>query len=286
MKRFLLFSLPFIAIALLFFDFEGLATVFKTSKKLSGFSPDSRYYIYLESSRNSVTDVPTAQIQIIDVATNSCVKNGCLKTDYDNSSSNLSTQAAENDLLNKTLELRHTLKLTQLKVGIQLPIISHPTGTERNSPTGLHPTPLRGAGKGGQLPSQRTREPLPPLIPASSSLGQGGFESNKPDKTESVEVRLNNQPLQIRLEQKYIPSAFSARGFGDVERASMRLMINYNSRKLTLGNLNNYREAVKNYAIREVRLSPNGRNVVVLINETQPTYEGVLETTFVQSFPI
>jgi len=35
-----------------------------------------------------------------------------------------------------------------------------------------------------------------------------------------------------------------------------------------------------------VRLSPNGDNVVVLIDMTQPTYEGVLQTTFVQSFPI
>ncbi|HEY9637913.1 MAG TPA: DUF2259 domain-containing protein [Coleofasciculaceae cyanobacterium] len=237
MKRSLLFSLSFIAIALLLFDLEGWATVFKTSRRLSGFSPDSRYYIYLESSRNSVTDVPTAQIQIVDVATNSCVNKGCLKTDYDNSSSSLSNQAAENDLLKKTLEIRQTLKLNQLKVGIELPISSH---------------------------------------------------SVKPDRSEMVQVRLNNkpEPLEIRLEQKYIPSIFSRQGFGDVERAAMRLVINYNNRKLTLGDLNNYREAVKNYSIREVRLSPNGNNVVVLIDMTQPTYEGVLQTTFVQSFPL
>jgi predicted secreted protein len=66
----------------------------------------------------------------------------------------------------------------------------------------------------------------------------------------------------------------------------MRLVINYNNRKLTIGDLNNYREAVQKYSIREVRLSPNERNVVVLIDMTQPTYEGVLQTTFVQSFPL
>jgi hypothetical protein len=71
-----------------------------------------------------------------------------------------------------------------------------------------------------------------------------------------------------------------------VERASMRLVINYDYRQLTLGDLNNYRDAVKKYSIREVRLSPNRRNVVVLIDRTETTYEGVLQTTFVQSFPI
>jgi hypothetical protein len=66
----------------------------------------------------------------------------------------------------------------------------------------------------------------------------------------------------------------------------MRLVINYNNRRLTIGDLNNYRDAVKKYSIREVRLSPNKRYVVVLMDMTQPTYEGVLQTTFVQSFPL
>jgi hypothetical protein len=236
MKRSFLFSLSFAAIALFFLDSAGWATVFRTSRRLSGFSPDSRHYIYLESSRNSVTEVPTAQIQIVDVMTNSCVKNGCLKTEYDRSSSNLSNQAAEDDLLRRTLTLRQTLRLTQLKVGIVLPIISR---------------------------------------------------SSKPDGTETVQVRVNNQkqPLQIRLQQKYIPSILSG-GSSDVDRAAMQLVINYNNRRLTLGDLNNYRDVVTKYSIREVRLSPNGDNVVVLIDMTQPTYEGVLQTTFVQSFPI
>lgn len=237
MKRILLFLVSLAAFTSLIFNSEGLATVFRTSRRLSGFSPDSRYYIYLESSRNSVTEVPTAQIQIVDVATNSCLSNGCIKTDYDFSASKLSNQAAENDLLKKTSLLRHDLRLTQLKVGTRLPIV---------------------------------------------------FREIKPDRSETVKALLNNQkePLQIRLEQKYIPSILSPRGTSDVERAAMRLVINYNNRQLTLGDLENYREAVKKYAIREVRLSPNGRNVVVLIDMTQPNYEGVLQTTFVQSFPL
>lgn len=236
LKGLCLFSLSFTALTLCLLNSEGLATIFKTSRRLSGFSTDSRHYIYLESSRNSVTEVPTAQIQIVDVVTNSCVKDGCLKTEYDRSSSNLSNQAAEDDLLKKTLSLRQALQLTQLKVGLQLPIISR---------------------------------------------------SIKPDKSETVQVRLNNQkqPLEIRLQQKYM-SPVSAGGYLGVERAAMRLVINYNYRQLTLGDLNNYREAVQKYSIRDVRLSPNRKNVVVLIDMDQPTYEGVLQTTFVQSFPL
>lgn len=240
MKRFLSVPLSLSSIAFLLFvcfDYQSLATIFKTSRRLSGFSTDSSHYIYLESSRNSVTEVPLAQIQILNVKTNSCEPKGCIKTDYDNSFSHLSNQAAEDSLLKKTLSIRQSVGLTRLKVGNLLPIISR---------------------------------------------------TSKADKSQTVQVRLPNQKeaLQIRLEQKYIPSSLSPRGSSDLERASMRLVINNKNRQLTIGDLNNYREVVKNYSIREVRLSPNGRNVVVLIDMTQPTYEGTLQSTFVQGFPI
>ena len=236
MKRFSLVSLSLVAIALLSFGSEGLATVFRSSRRLSGFSPDSRYYVYLESFRNFVTEVPKAQIQIVDVATSSCVRNGCLKTEYDNSASNLTNKAAEDDLLNKTSVLRYDLKLTLLKVGIRLPMIAR----ERNA-----------------------------------------------DSSETYKFLVNDpkQPMQITLKQKYIPAVKPGGSF-ETERASMQLVIDYKYRKLSLGDLDNYREAVQKYSIREVRLSPNRRNVVVLIDMTQPTYEGVVQTTLVHSFPI
>jgi predicted secreted protein len=235
MKRYWLFFLA-IATSTLLFDLQGLAAVFKASRRLSGFSPDSRYYIYLESSRNPVTEVPTAQIQIIDVEKNSCISDGCQKTEYDRSSSNISNQAAENDLLTKTSPLRQALKLNQLKVGIPLPIVAR---------------------------------------------------SISPARTEAVQVRLDKQkqPIQISLQQRY-RSLVSPGGDVTTEQSSMRLLIDYNYRRLTLGDLSNYRDAVKKYSIREVRLSPNGRNIVVLIDQTQATYEGVLQTTVVQSFPL
>lgn len=235
MKRYWLFLLA-IATSTLIFDLQGLAAVFKASRRLSGFSPDSRYYIYLETSRNPVTEVPTATLQIIDVAKNSCVSDGCLETEYDRSSSNLSNRAAEDELLGKTLPLRRELKLNQLKVGLPLPITAR---------------------------------------------------SISPARSETVQVRLENQkrPLQISLQQKY-RSSVAPGGPVTTEQSSMRLLIDYNYRRLTLGDLNNYRDTVKKYSIREVRLSPNGRNIVVLIEQTQATYEGVLQTTLVQSFPL
>lgn len=235
-KRVFLLSLSLSTIVFLLLD-QALATVVKASRRLAGFSSDSSHYIYLESSRNAVTEVPLAQIQIVNVGKNACERDGCLKTEYDRSASSLSNQAAEYELLQKTLEIRKNFGLNRLKVGTQLPI------TKR---------------------------------------------VNKPDKSETVQVSLPNQkePMQIRLEQKYIPSILSPRGSSDIERASMRLIINNQSRQLTIGSLDNYRDAVQKYAIREVRLSPNGRNVVVLLEITQPTYEGLLQSTLVQSFPI
>lgn len=244
MKRSPLFALPVAASIILLFNAEGLATAFKASHRMSGFSIDNSHYIYLESYRNSVTEVPTAEIQIINIANNSCVRDACMKTEYDRTTYSLTNKTAEDDLLNKTLTIRHDLGLNRLKVGIQLPIIERKINKDYPPRSGIN-------------------------------------------RSETVSFRLNNpgEPLYIRLDQKHIPSALSG-GSSAVARASMRLVVNYNYYQLTIGNLNNYRDAVTNYAIREVRLSPNRDNIVVLIDMTQPMEEGVVQTTFVQSFPL
>jgi predicted secreted protein len=236
MKRFSLVLLSCVALTLVLFGSEGLAAVFRANRRLSGFSPDSRYYVYLESFQNPVTEVPTAKIQIIEVANNSCVRNGCLKTDYDHSASNLTTKAAGDDLLEQTAQLRYDLELTLLKLGIRLPMI--------------------------------VRKP-------------------NPDGSEMYQFLINDpkKPLQITLKQQYKPAVKPGGNFS-TEKASMQLVVNYDYRQLTLGSLEDYREPVQKYAIREVRLSPNRRNVVVLIDMTQPTYEGLVKTTMVQSFPL
>ncbi|HBB31403.1 MAG TPA: hypothetical protein DDZ80_21625 [Cyanobacteria bacterium UBA8803] len=231
-----LFLILITASIILGLNYEGWAGVVKSSRRMSGFSIDNGHYIYLQSYRNPVTDVPTADIQIVDVVENACVRNGCLQTEYDRSAYSLSNQAAEDDLLKKTLTIRHDLGLNRLKVGIQLPMISR---------------------------------------------------KNNPDGSETAAFRLSTEtePLEIRLEQRRIPSVLRG-GSSAMDRAAMRLIINYNYGRLTIGDLNNYRDAVSKYSIREVRLSPNRRNLVVLIDMTQPLEEGVLQKTFVQSLAL
>ena len=214
----------------------ALANVFRTTQRLSGFSPDGSHYIHLESYRDTGPEIPLALMQIVDVRSNSCVEKGCIKTEYGKDSAQLPVKAAEDDLLKRTLYLRQTFKLTYLKTGIPLPIIAR-------------------------------------------------FKEE--DGTETVFAPLNNQGsiLQVRLQQKYVPSVVRG-GSDNVDRAAMRLQVNANYRKLTLGSLDNFREAVLKYSIRELRLSPNKDGVVVLIDMTKTTFDGVLQTTLVQSFPI
>lgn len=223
-----------IAVTVILLVNPALAAILNTSVRLAGFSPDNRHYIHLESYRDSVTEVPTAHLQIINIPNNSCVSKGCLRTNYDRDSYSLSNQAAENNLLQQTLRIRQNLELNRLKVGIKLPVID---------------------------------------------------STRQAEDSETVTFRLKNQPLQLRLEQRRIPSVLAG-GSSPVERASMRLIIYYQNRRLTLGNLNNYRDAVKGYRIREVRLSPNRRHIVVLLDMLQPTHEDVVKTTLVQSFSL
>lgn len=217
------------------------ANVFRTTQRMSGFSPDSRHYIHLESSRDTGPEIPKAHLQIVNVRSNACVEDGCLETEYDKDSYSVPLKAAEDDLLKRTLTLRQTLKMTALKTGIRLPVIS---------------------------------------------------KAKSPDGTESVTVRLNKpgETLQIFLQQRHIPSIVRG-GTDDVDRAAMRLyavryLNNINTSKLTVGDINKLRDAVINYSIREVRLSPNGKNIVVLLDMNKTTFDGVLRATLVQSFPL
>lgn len=236
MKCFSLLSCSLAVSATLLISSGVLANVFRTTKRISGFSPDGNHYIYLESYRDTGPEIPLALMQIVNVRSNSCVENGCLKTEYGKDSAEMPIKAAEDDLLKRTLSLRQTFKLTYLKTGISLPIIA------------------------------RFREE---------------------DGTETVFAPLNNQGsiLQVRLQQKYVPSVVHG-GSDNVDRASLRLQVTANYRKISLGSLDNFRDTVLKYSIRELRLSPNKKAVVALIDMTKTTFDGVLQTTLVQSFPI
>jgi predicted secreted protein len=103
--------------------------------------------------------------------------------------------------------------------------------------------------------------------------------SRTPDGSETVTVRLPNsdQPLQLGLRQQRV-----AGGTTDKERAAMQLEVIHNGQRRSLDSLDNYRDWVLEYSIREVRQAPDGKSIAILITATKPTFEGTLATTLVQ----
>jgi predicted secreted protein len=207
---------------------SGLANVFKSNQRMSGFSADGRHYIYLEDARDTGAGILTARLQIVDLASSTCVQNGCLVTHNSERQPNKETA---DSLLRQTWKLRKSLGLTPPTAGTPLSTISQAIAA---------------------------------------------------NKTEIWNVRLNNSgsTVKLRLQQNL------AQGTAGIGRAAISLEMTQNNRKRSLGSLNNFRDGVEGYSIREVRLSPNGRNLVVLLNKIEPTFEGVLETTLVQGFPL
>ena len=132
MRRFSVISLMAASAALI--SSQVLAAIYKTSHQLSGFSTDSRYYIYLESYRNAATDVPKAKLQIINLPRNACIENGCLETEYTDeareTAPSLTTKSAENQLLKKTSVIRYNLKLNRPAPGRKLPVLSRKTNAD------------------------------------------------------------------------------------------------------------------------------------------------------------
>lgn len=103
--------------------------------------------------------------------------------------------------------------------------------------------------------------------------------SRSPEGTETVLVRLagEQEPLRLQLRQRQTGS--------EVERqTAMQLEVVYQGQRRSLDSLSNFRERVLDYSIREVKLSPDGKSVAVLITTTKPTFEGTLGSTLVQSF--
>ncbi|NJP11817.1 MAG: DUF2259 domain-containing protein [Leptolyngbyaceae cyanobacterium RU_5_1] len=97
---------------------------FKAAQQAAGFSPDGKYYIYLESSQDTGAGIPKVNLQVVDVSANACVRNGCIETRYGEAESKLSIKDAEQDLLQQTWTLRQKLQLTSPTTGVKLPIRS------------------------------------------------------------------------------------------------------------------------------------------------------------------
>lgn len=96
---------------------------------MAGFSGDGKHYMHLESWRDTGAGIPHAAMQIVNLPANACVANGCVRTRFNESQANLSTEAAENSLLEQTQALRQELKLATPVAGISLPV----TARSRNA---------------------------------------------------------------------------------------------------------------------------------------------------------
>ena len=106
--------------------------------------------------------------------------------------------------------------------------------------------------------------------------------SRQPKGTEQVTVRLKNgDSVQLRLQQKRVVSTRYG-GTADRDRAAMQLQVSWGERARSLDSLNNFRDDVLDYSIREVKLSPDGKRLAILLTATIPTFEGTLATTLVQ----
>jgi predicted secreted protein len=199
---------------------------------MAGFSADGSHFMYLESSRDTGAGIPKSTLQVVNIAANHCVQDGCKQTQYGEADAGLEMAVAENSLLQLTWNLRQALQLTPPAPGTKLAIVSR---------------------------------------------------SHTLDGTETVTARLNNsnQVLKLRLRQQQLGSMDQ----GNI-RTAMQLEVNDNGQWRSLDSLNHYREWVLGYSIRELRLSPDGQTVVVLVTATKPTFEGTLGTTLIQGFEL
>jgi len=96
----------------------------QTQQRTAGFAENGQYFIYLESWRDQGAGIPHAAIQIMNLPTNTCVTNGCLRTRFNESQAEQSIAAAENNLLTQTQQVRQDLNLTSPLPGKPLPVLA------------------------------------------------------------------------------------------------------------------------------------------------------------------
>jgi hypothetical protein len=105
------------------------------TQRMSGFSSDSKYYLHLESWRDTGAGVPHVRLQIVEISANSCVSQGCVATKFGEADAGLGLEVAENQVLQQTQALRQTLQLSSPVAGVSLPIISRSQTTDGDGMT-------------------------------------------------------------------------------------------------------------------------------------------------------
>ncbi|MEX0268440.1 DUF2259 domain-containing protein [Leptolyngbyaceae cyanobacterium UHCC 1019] len=134
--------------------------------------------------------------------------------------------------------------------------------------------------------TQTLRQNLQLETPAAGTNLTITQRSRTPDGTETATVNLGagKPTMQIRLQQTATVSSMFG-GTAPKDQASMQMQVNYGAKTRAIG-LNMPQDWIVGFSIREVILSPNGKNIVVLLTSTQRIFEGTLGKTLVQGFEL
>ena len=106
MKRSLFTTGTLVASLMFLGAIEAFAAIQGALQHFSGFSGNSRHYLHLESYREPGTSLPQAQVQIIDIPENGCVRNGCLHSQNTLEELNKTQQSTAEALYQKVWVLR------------------------------------------------------------------------------------------------------------------------------------------------------------------------------------
>lgn len=97
---------------------------FRATPRMTGFSPDGNYFIYLESSQDTGAGIPKSVLQLVKLDSNRCVADACVETHYSEKEAGMKMSEAESELLKRTWKVRQDLNLTPPVAGIDIPIVS------------------------------------------------------------------------------------------------------------------------------------------------------------------
>lgn len=111
--------------------------------------------------------------------------------------------------------------------------------------------------------------------------------SRTPNGTETVTVNMGagKPAMKIRLQQTATVSPMFG-GTAQKDQAFMQMQMTYGAKTKAIRSMNEPQAWTVGFSIREVVLSPNGKNVVVLLTSTQRAFEGTLGKTLIQGFEL
>ncbi len=158
---------------------------FTAMPRLSGFSSDGRYYLHLESSRDTGAGIPKSSVQLVEIATSRCVVGGCLATQFGEGQASWSLARTELAILQQIWLVRQATGLEIAQAGTSLPSLSRsedPQGSERLSfrlPGQEPPAELRlwSLERSNARPSASLEEPIEMVLELRHSGQKNGRQT-------------------------------------------------------------------------------------------------------------